>query len=160
MIQYRNKYSPFDWNKKSNPINISSDSSDDESLNSIRRPFESLHCDSIGLLSADTCGYKYKVYFVDAFSKFSILVPSKDLKATIVVNALISFVYSVFGAPRRIHSHNGPEFANKIFSLLCQFLNIEHTQFLPHYQQSNGLVERQQRSFLQVIRRMLLDVSD
>ncbi|KAL0220028.1 hypothetical protein P9112_005681 [Eukaryota sp. TZLM1-RC] len=130
------------------------------SLNSVRRPFESLHCDSIGPLSADTYGYKYVVHFVDAFSKFSILVPTKDLKATTIVNALISSVYSVFGAPRSIHSDNGPEFANKIFSLLCQFLNIEHTQSLPHYHQSNGLVERQHRSFLQVIRRMLLDFSD
>ncbi|KAL0223189.1 hypothetical protein P9112_002579 [Eukaryota sp. TZLM1-RC] len=130
------------------------------SLNSVRRPFESLHCDSIGPLSAYTYGYKYIVHFVDAFSKFSILVPTKDLKVTTIVNALISSVYSVFGAPRRIHSDNGPEFANKIFSLLCQFLNIEHSQSLPHYHQSNGLVERQHRSFLQVIRRMLLDFSD
>ncbi|KAL0207837.1 hypothetical protein P9112_010424 [Eukaryota sp. TZLM1-RC] len=130
------------------------------SLNSVRRPFESLYCNSIGPLSVDTYGYKYIVHFVDAFSKFSILVPTKDLKATTVVNALISSVYSVFGAPRRIHSDNGPEFANKIFSFLCQFLNIEHSQSLPHYHQSNGLVERQHRSFLQVIRRMLLDFSD
>ncbi|KAL0226214.1 hypothetical protein P9112_013538 [Eukaryota sp. TZLM1-RC] len=130
------------------------------SLNSVRRPFESLHCDPIGPLSADTYGYKYIVHFVDAFPKFSILVPTKDLKATTILNALISSVYSVFDAPRRIHSDNGPEFANKIFSLLCQFLNIEHTQSLPHYHQSNGLVERQHRSSLQVIRRMLLDCSD
>ncbi|KAL0218956.1 hypothetical protein P9112_004609 [Eukaryota sp. TZLM1-RC] len=130
------------------------------SLNSVRRPFESLHCDSIGPLSADTYGNKYIVHFVDAFSKFSVLVPTKDLKATTIVNALISSVYSVFGAPRCIHSDNGPEFANKIFSLLCQFLNIDHTQSLPHYHQSNGLVERQHRSFLQVIRRMLFDFSD
>ncbi|KAL0214288.1 hypothetical protein P9112_006472 [Eukaryota sp. TZLM1-RC] len=130
------------------------------SLNSVRRPFESLHCDSIGPLSVDSYGYRYIVHFVDAFSKCSILVPTKDLKALTVANSLISSVYSIFGAPRHIHSDNGPEFANKIFSLLCQFLNVEHTQSLPHYHQSNGLVERQHRSFLQVIRRMLLDFSD
>ncbi|KAL0208768.1 hypothetical protein P9112_011355 [Eukaryota sp. TZLM1-RC] len=122
------------------------------SLNSVRRPFESLHCDSIGPLSVDSYGYRYIVHFVDAFSKFSILVPTKDLKALTVDNSLISSVFAVFGAPRCIHSDNGPEFANKIFSLLCQFLNVEHTQSLPHYHQSNGLVERQHRSFLQVIR--------
>ncbi|KAL0215816.1 hypothetical protein P9112_008000 [Eukaryota sp. TZLM1-RC] len=130
------------------------------SLNSVRRPFESIHCDSIGPLPVDSYGYRYIVHFVDAFSKFSILVPTKDLKALTVANSLISSVYSVFGAPRCIHTDNGPEFANKIFGLLCQFLNVEHTQSLPHYHQSNGLVERQHRSFLQVIRRMLLDFSD
>ncbi|KAL0210764.1 hypothetical protein P9112_009062 [Eukaryota sp. TZLM1-RC] len=130
------------------------------SLHSVCRPFESLHCDSIGSLSADIYVYKYIVHFVDAFSKFCILVPTKDLKATTIVNALISSVYSVFGAPRRIHSDNGPEFANKIFSLLCQFLNIAHSQSLPHYHHSNGLIKRQHRCFLQVIRRMLLDFSD
>ncbi|KAL0208766.1 hypothetical protein P9112_011353 [Eukaryota sp. TZLM1-RC] len=119
------------------------------SLNSVRRPFESLHCDSI-----DPCPLTPMA--TDIF----ILVPTKDLKALTVDNSLISSVYAVFGAPRCIHSDNGPEFANKIFSLLCQFLNVEHTQSLPHYHQSNGLVERQHRSFLQVIRRMLLDFSD
>ncbi|KAL0215522.1 hypothetical protein P9112_007706 [Eukaryota sp. TZLM1-RC] len=69
------------------------------SLNSVRRPFESIHCDSIGPLPVDSYGYRYIVHFVDAFSKFSILVPTKDLKALTVANSLISSVYSVFGAP-------------------------------------------------------------
>ncbi|KAL0218925.1 hypothetical protein P9112_004578 [Eukaryota sp. TZLM1-RC] len=130
------------------------------SLNSAKRPFEYLHCDTIGPLSVDSYGNKYVIHFVDAFSKFSILVTVADVTALTVVNSILVHVYSVFGAPRSIHSDNGPEFSNKIFSLLCQFLNIEHTLSIPHFHQSNGLVERQHRTDLQALRKLLLDFAD
>ncbi|KAL0209965.1 hypothetical protein P9112_010049 [Eukaryota sp. TZLM1-RC] len=80
------------------------------SLNSVKRPFEYHHCDTIGPLSVDSYGNKYAIHFVDAFSKFSILVPVADMTALTVVNSILTHVYSVFGAPRSIHSDNGPEF--------------------------------------------------
>ncbi|KAL0226635.1 hypothetical protein P9112_013959 [Eukaryota sp. TZLM1-RC] len=82
------------------------------SLNSAKRPFEYLHCDTIGPLTVDSYGNKYVIHFVDAFSKFSILVPVADVTALTVVNSILIHVYSVFGAPRSIHSDNGPEFSN------------------------------------------------
>ncbi|KAL0226871.1 hypothetical protein P9112_014195 [Eukaryota sp. TZLM1-RC] len=130
------------------------------SLNSAKRTFEYLHCDSIGPLAPDVAGFKYIIHFVDAFSKFSILVPSRDVKAQTVVDALFAHVFSVFGTPKSIHSDNGPEFSNRIFALMCSYLNIEHTFSIPHFHQSNGLVERQHRTFLQALRKLLLDFSD
>ncbi|KAL0206248.1 hypothetical protein P9112_001555 [Eukaryota sp. TZLM1-RC] len=96
------------------------------SLNSVKRFFECLYCNTIGPLSVDSYANKYVIHFVDAFSKFSFLVPVADITALTVVNSIFSHVFSVFGAPRSIHSDNGPKFSNKIFSLLCQFLNNEH----------------------------------
>ncbi|KAL0224184.1 hypothetical protein P9112_003574 [Eukaryota sp. TZLM1-RC] len=130
------------------------------SVNSAHRPFEYLNCDCIGPLPLDVTGSKYVIHFVDAFSQFCILVPSRDLKAQSIVDALLVHVYSIFGAPKAIHSDNGPELANQIFSLFCSYLKIEHSPSIPHFHQSNGLVERQHLTFLQALRKLLLDFSD
>ncbi|KAL0226587.1 hypothetical protein P9112_013911 [Eukaryota sp. TZLM1-RC] len=91
------------------------------SLNSAHRPFGYLHCDCIGPLPLDVDESKYVIHFVDAFSKFSILVSSRDLKAQSIVEALIVHVYFIFEAPKAIHSDNGPVFANQDL-LLVLFL--------------------------------------
>ncbi|KAL0207201.1 hypothetical protein P9112_011829 [Eukaryota sp. TZLM1-RC] len=88
------------------------------SLNSVKRPFEYLHCDTIGSLFVDSYGNKYVLHFVDTFSKFSILVPVTDITALTVVNSILTDVYSVFGAPRSIHSDNESGFSTK-YSLFC-----------------------------------------
>ncbi|KAL0223109.1 hypothetical protein P9112_002499 [Eukaryota sp. TZLM1-RC] len=111
-------------------------------LGSASRLFRYLHCDCIGPLPFDVAGQKYIVHFVDAFTKFSILVPSRIQKGQTIVDAILTHVFSVFGAPKSIHSDNGPEFSSRIFSLLCFYLNMEHSLSIPHFHQSNRLVER------------------
>ncbi|KAL0210036.1 hypothetical protein P9112_010120 [Eukaryota sp. TZLM1-RC] len=58
------------------------------SPNSVKRPFEYLHCDTIGSLSTGSYGNKYILHFVDAFSKLSILIPVADITA-LTVRAII-----------------------------------------------------------------------
>ncbi|KAL0213801.1 hypothetical protein P9112_005985 [Eukaryota sp. TZLM1-RC] len=130
------------------------------SLTQSRRPFEYLHCDTIGPISTDSRKNKYVLHFVDAFSKFSILCPVPDIKSITVADAILSNVYATFGAPRAIHSDNGTEFCNAVFDSLCKLLNITHSTSIPHFHQSNGLVERQHRIILQNLRKVLLDFVD
>ncbi|KAL0206187.1 hypothetical protein P9112_001494 [Eukaryota sp. TZLM1-RC] len=103
------------------------------SLSRSRRPFEYLHCDTIGPFSPDSNSNKYVLHFVDAFTKYSILVPVADIKAITVAEAIITRVYAIFGAPQAIHSDNGTEFSNAIFACLCQLLNISHSTSIPHF---------------------------
>ncbi|KAL0223916.1 hypothetical protein P9112_003306 [Eukaryota sp. TZLM1-RC] len=127
------------------------------SLTQSRRSFEYLHCDTIGPFSPDSRKNKYVLHFVDAFSKFSILCPVPDIKSITVADAILSNVYATFGAPKAIHSDNGTEFCNAVFDSLCKLLNITHSTSIPHFHQSNGLVERQHRIILQNLRKVLLD---
>ncbi|KAL0220051.1 hypothetical protein P9112_005704 [Eukaryota sp. TZLM1-RC] len=111
-------------------------------LSQSRRPFEYLHCDTIGFSQSDFNRNKHALHLVDAFTKFSILVPVSDIKAITVANSILTHVYSIFGAPRAIHSDNGTEFSNAVFDSLCQFLNISHSTSIFHFHRSNGLVEK------------------
>ncbi|KAL0235895.1 hypothetical protein GEMRC1_002477 [Eukaryota sp. GEM-RC1] len=125
-----------------------------------RRPFESLHVDTIGPLPEDVSKYKYVVVFVDSFTRFTVLVPLAKLNASEVAFALLEKVCSIFGIPASVHSDNGPEYANHIFEELCDFLNISESTAIPHYHQSNGVAERRNRDVLHTLRKLLADFND
>ncbi|KAL0214340.1 hypothetical protein P9112_006524 [Eukaryota sp. TZLM1-RC] len=59
-----------------------------------------------------------------------------------------------------IHSDHGPEFANETFKIVCNRLAIEISNSIPHYSESNGLVERKHRDVLQCLRKLLIDFND
>ncbi|KAL0231599.1 hypothetical protein GEMRC1_011003 [Eukaryota sp. GEM-RC1] len=96
-----------------------------------KRPFESLHVDTIGPLPKDIQVNVYVVVFVDSFSRFTVLVPLSKLNATQVVCA-------IFGIPAAVHSDNGPEYANHIFEELLRFL--EHIEY--HFDSSLPPIKR------------------
>ncbi|KAL0231407.1 hypothetical protein GEMRC1_010811 [Eukaryota sp. GEM-RC1] len=124
------------------------------------KPFAKMHVDTIGPLPADNLENKYLVVFIDAFTRYSILVPLIDLNANETANALIWNVCSIFGIPYKIHSDNGPEFANATFIATCNLLDIEVSKSIPMLSQSNGLVERRHRDILQSLRKILVDFND
>ncbi|KAL0223473.1 hypothetical protein P9112_002863 [Eukaryota sp. TZLM1-RC] len=124
------------------------------------RPFARLNVDTIGPLNTDSDGNKYLLVFVDSFTGYSILVPLKELNALETADALIWNVCAIFGIPMLIHSDNGPEFANETFKIVCNRLAIEMSNSIPHYSESNGLVERKHRDVLQCLRKLLIDFND
>ncbi|KAL0246079.1 hypothetical protein GEMRC1_007295 [Eukaryota sp. GEM-RC1] len=125
-----------------------------------KRPFESLHVDTIGRLPKDIQGNAYVVVFVDSFSRFTVLVPLNKLNATEVAYAMLEKVCAIFGVPAAVYSVYGPEYANHIFEELCDFLNISITTSIPHFHQSNGVAERRNRDVLFTLRKLLADFND
>ncbi|KAL0216386.1 hypothetical protein P9112_008570 [Eukaryota sp. TZLM1-RC] len=124
------------------------------------RPFARLNVDTSGPLNSDNEGNKYLLVFVDSFTGYTILVPLKELNALETADALIWNVCAIFGIPMLIHSDNGPKFANETFKIVCNRLAIEMSNSIPHYSESNGLVERQHRDVLQCLRKLLIDFND
>ncbi|KAL0229589.1 hypothetical protein GEMRC1_014206 [Eukaryota sp. GEM-RC1] len=121
------------------------------------KPFAKVNVDTIGPLSPDAEGNRYILVFVDSFTRFTILAPINELNAKEVAYALVFNVCGIFGIPYSIHSDNGPEFANATFNAVCQLLAIDNTTSIPHFSQSNGLVERRHRDVLRNLQRFLID---
>ncbi|KAL0212094.1 hypothetical protein RCL1_005720 [Eukaryota sp. TZLM3-RCL] len=124
------------------------------------RPFSRLNVDTIGPLPKDIQDHQFVLVFVDSFTRYTILVPLKKLNALETAYALVWNVCAIFGIPLCIHSDNGPEFANAVFRGVCDQLAIEYSNSIPHYSQSNGLVERRHRDILQSLRKLLIDFND
>ena len=55
-------------------------------------------------------------------------------------------VISRFGAPERIHADQGQNFEAQLFKEMCNLFSIEKTRTTPYHPQSDGMVERMNRT--------------
>ena len=59
---------------------------------------------------------------------------------------MVQGLVSRFGVPSQIHSDQGAQFESNLFQALCRILGIEKTHTTPYHPQSDGLVERFNRT--------------
>ena len=57
-----------------------------------------------------------------------------------------------FGVPRQLHSDQGTNFESKVFAEVCRLLDIEKTRTTPLHPQSDGQVERFNRTLIEMLR--------
>ena len=79
---------------------------------------------------------------MDYFTKWPEAYALPDQEAETVVDALVGGTISRFGAPQSIHSDQGRNFESRTFVELCKRLGVDKTRTTPLRPQSNGLVER------------------
>ena len=114
-------------------------------------PGEVLYVDLVGPLPQTDKGDKYIVTMQDGFSKFvsAFTIPNKE--APTVANAVVEAWITKYGCPSRIHTDQGREFVNKIWTQLMDRLQITKTE-TPAYSPQGNLVERFHRSLNQIFR--------
>ena len=90
---------------------------------------------------------KYLLVGVDVLSRFMNAIPIKDKCARTVATALEQRIFPTLARiPDVIISDNGPEFRAKVFEELLLKYSIKHFMTIPHFPQSNGRVERVNRT--------------
>lgn len=80
------------------------------------------------------------------FSKFTITIPSRDQKASIVAKALVEKWFNYFGVPQRLQSDYGIYFENGIISELCRVYGIEKSRTTLYNPRGNSQTERSNRT--------------
>ena len=78
--------------------------------------------------------------------------PLPDHHAPTVARALMTDLFLPFGVPTQLHSDQGREFESRLISELCRAYEINKTRTTPYRPQSDGLVERFNRTILQMLR--------
>jgi hypothetical protein len=109
------------------------------------QPFRRIHIDITGPF-ADSNNYKYIFACIDAFTKYVILCPMIDQKSMTVISVFVDHVISKFGCPNKVISDNGRQFTSHIFNELSIIYGFEHKFITPYNPQSNGEVERVNRT--------------
>ena len=117
---------------------------------SSRKPFEKVHVDVLQLPSS-TFGYKYVLNAVDQYSKWLASQPLKDKSSQSVCNAFSKVLSSFPSLPDTVISDNGGEFRGEPFRNLLSQYNVKHIFITPYSPQSNGLVERVNRTLLNTL---------
>ncbi|MCG8033048.1 MAG: DDE-type integrase/transposase/recombinase, partial [Candidatus Thiodiazotropha taylori] len=109
-------------------------------------PMERLAIDILGELPLTNKGNKYILVISDYFTKWTEALPMANMEAVTVAKLLVEEIICRFGIPRTIHSDQGRQFESKLFQEMCKLLDIEKTRTTPYHPESDGMVERFNRT--------------
>jgi transposase InsO family protein len=129
-----------------------------KSMMSTSKAFELLHMDLFGLTQYTSIGgNKYDFVIVDDYTRYTwvfFVVDKSDVFAT-----LKSFVKGIDNeferTIKRVRSDNGSEFKNTRIDELCDDFKISHQFSAKYTPQSNALVERKNRTLIDMASSML-----
>ena len=101
-------------------------------------------------LPRSTTGYKYLLVVVDHFTRFAWAVPTRSKSAEATLAAYLTLDMPV-NKPRILLSDNGKEFSNANFEKYCKGFGIEQKFTVPYHPQSDGIVERLNRTLVSML---------
>ncbi|EPB73772.1 integrase core domain protein [Ancylostoma ceylanicum] len=110
------------------------------------RPWQRIHSDVIGPLPTTLDGNKFIIVFIDSFSKFIIAEPIADQKANTTAQIFMNRFVARFGLPEMLVTDQGSNYMSDTFRTLLRNLNIQHRTSTPYHHESNGQVERANRT--------------
>ncbi len=103
-------------------------------------------------LTKTECGYQGILMMIDHFTKYAVAAPYKDGTAKEVIKLVTQFWIAPFGTPIFIQCDNGPLFTAHVTREFMKINDISQVFASPYHPQSNGLVERQNRTLISMLR--------
>ena len=108
--------------------------------------------DILGPLPKTDHGNRFLLVITDRFSKLTRTVPLRTITAMVVAKAFCESWVFAYGAPRYVLTDNGTQFNAKFFLAVCRELGIEKLFTTAYHPQTNGQVERYNRTIVNALR--------
>ena len=105
-------------------------------------PLERVALDITGPWPVSHNGNRYALVVSDYFTKWAEAYPIPDQEAKTVAEVFVNQFVARFGAPMLIHTDQGRNFESKLFKEMCNLLGVKKTRTTAFRPQSDGLVER------------------
>ncbi|KAI4877894.1 hypothetical protein NFI96_002308 [Prochilodus magdalenae] len=109
-------------------------------------PMERVGVDVLGPFPVTDAGNRYVLVAVDYFTKWPEAYAVPDQSAATTAGRLVEEFFCRFGLPEELHSDQGRNFESHVLSEVCRRLGIRKTRTTPLHPQSDGLVERFNRT--------------
>ena len=106
---------------------------------------DTLSIDIMGPLPADR-RMEYIITLGDCFSKYAILIPSKDHTAQAASDALLDGVISYFRVPKQLLSNKGGEFNGQAWEELLKAPDIQSVLTSPYHPKGNSINKQSHRT--------------
>ena len=114
-------------------------------------PFERVAMDILGPLPITTRGNKYILVVGDYFTKWVESFPLASIEAEKVAEVFVHQFVCRFGTPNILHTDQGRNFDSALVKAMCKLLGIKKTRTTAYYPQSDGLIERFNRTLLNLL---------
>ena len=118
-------------------------------------PLERVAIDIVGPLPETESKMKVILVIQDYFTKWTECYALPDQKSMTVADALVTNFFLRWGCPLQLHSDQGANFEAHLFNDLCKLLGICKTRTSPYRPQSDGLVERMNRSLQDMLAKLV-----
>ncbi|KAI4896495.1 hypothetical protein NFI96_004225 [Prochilodus magdalenae] len=109
-------------------------------------PMERVAVDVLGPFPVTDSGNRYVLVAVDYFTKWPEAYAVPDQGAVTTAEVLVQEFFCRFGVPEELHSDQGRNFESEVMAGVCRILGIHKTRTTPLHPQSDGLVERFNRT--------------
>lgn len=109
-------------------------------------PAERLAVDILGPLPLTERGNKYILMVGDYFTKWMEAFPKPNQEAETVAGILVKEYVCRYGVPLILHSDQGRNFESSVMKEMCELLGIKKTHTTPYHPQSDGMIERFNRT--------------
>ncbi len=120
--------------------------------------FERWGVDIVGPLPITREENRYIVVAMDYFSRWPEARPLKTANVDTVATFLYEEIICRFGTPRTLQNDRGTHFMNELIQRLTKRFKIKHSLSSPYHSQSNGLVERFNKTFYEGIAKLAEEV--
>ena len=120
-------------------------------------PFQKIAVDIIGPTATMTDRkHRYMLVIVDMCSRWIEAIPLKNILADTICHAMLG-VFTKFGFPEKILSDNGTQFRSQLTAAFAEMLQITQIFAARYHPQSNGAVERANRTVKTMLRKVVQD---
>ncbi|VDI78350.1 Hypothetical predicted protein [Mytilus galloprovincialis] len=118
-------------------------------------PLERVALDILGPLPITTSGNKFILVLTDYFSRWAEAYPIPNQEAETISKIFVDEFICRFGVPRQVHTDQGRQFESKLFTGICKRFNIDKTRTSPLHLQSDGMVERLNRTIEDILSKFI-----
>lgn len=115
------------------------------------RPMSVVGIDILGPLNQSYSNNQFILVVGCYFTKWKEAFAIPNHTSAIVADKLVQEVFLRFGFPAQIHSDQGKEFESHLFKEICSLLGVEKTRTCAYRPQSDGLIERFNRTLISML---------
>ena len=126
----------------------------------VGNPFHQIGMDFVGPLTQTPRGNKYIIVAMDHFTKWPEAKPVPNATADQVALFLYEDIVSRHGCPVKILTDQGTHFRNNMIKLLMEKFKIRQKFSAPYHPQTNGMVERFNRTLCESLAKLSNDHKD
>lgn len=123
-------------------------------------PFTDVCLDLLGPLPVTSYGNRHLFVMVDRFTKLTRVVPLSSDDSDTVVSAFLDTWVASYGPPETLLTDNGPQLMAVHFRGVCGMLGIKHVISTTYHPQTQGQVERYNRTIVAQLRIYVEDHQD